>query len=312
MAKKSKSKAFENIINFVNKSERLSRCLNGVLAALLVVIVLGAAITGLRQLEKYVYQLPVFTTSEVSVCLNSQPAWMSDALAKEIMKESFKPIHSQLVTIHREGRDQELPKVLGDQLRRNAWVKRVTGVSRSYGGQFAINCEFRDPTALVNMKEWCYLIDDNGYILPGKYKYDALTGCGMLEIHGCQGPVPGTGELWSKDDLQAGVKLVKLLGEVPFKSQIRAVDVSNFKGRNDQLGSWITLLTDRGTTIRWGKPVGEERGLENSAAQKLALLAGIYKRTGHIDFGRSFVDVRRSPNSVDVPYASAGRSVAQE
>ncbi len=312
MAKKSKSKALENIISWINKSERLSRCLNGVLAALLVVIVLGAAMAGLKQLEKYVSRLPVFTTSEVSVCLNSQPAWMSDALAKEILKESFKPIHNQLVKIHREGHDQELPRVLGDQLRRNAWVNRVLGVSRSYGGQFVISCEFRDPTALVNMKEWCYLIDDEGYILPGKYKYDALTGCGMLEIHGCQGPVPATGELWSREDLQAGLKLVKLLDEVPFKNQVRAVDVSNFMGRNEKLASWITLLTDRGTTIRWGKPVGEERGLENNAAQKLALLAGIYKRTGHIDFGRSFVDVRRSPTSVDVPIASAGRSAVQE
>jgi hypothetical protein len=313
MAKKSKSKTFENLINWINKSERLSRCLNGVLAALVVVMVLGAAVAGLKQLEKYVNHLPVFTASEVSVCLYSQPAWMSDALAKEILKESFKPIHAQLVAIHREGRDLELPRVLGDQLRKNAWVNKVTGVSRSYGGQFVINCEFRDPTALVNMKEWCYLIDDEGYLLPGKYKYNALTGCGMLEIHGCQGPVPATGDLWAGEDLQAGLGLVKFLKDVPFKSQIRAVDVSNYKSRTDPLGSWITLLTDRGTYVRWGKPVGEERGLENSTAQKLALLAGIYHRTGHIDLGRSFVDIRRSPTSVDVPkIASTGRSATQE
>ena len=51
MAKKSKSKTFENIINWVNKSERLGRLLNAVLAALLVVIILGAAIAGLKQLK---------------------------------------------------------------------------------------------------------------------------------------------------------------------------------------------------------------------------------------------------------------------
>jgi hypothetical protein len=281
--------------------------LNGVLAALVVVVSLGAVVIGLKYLESYVNRLPVFTSSEVKACLDSRPEWMSESLAKEVLIESFKTIHDQLIQMHREGKDADMPRILAKQLSKNAWVDKVLWVRRGFGGQMVINCEFREPAALVNMTDWCYLIDGSGFLLPGKYKYEALSDCGMMEIHGCVGPIPAAGQMWTGEDLQAGLKLAILLASVPFREQVKSVDVSNFKGRHENAACWITLLTDRGTNIRWGKPIGEERGLENTAAQKLALLAGIYQVHGHISMGKVYVDVRRSPTQVDVSVAAAGQ-----
>ncbi|MFA5863530.1 MAG: hypothetical protein WC975_02475 [Phycisphaerae bacterium] len=317
MAKKFKSRSslsesMEKVSRWFGKSNRFNRALSGVLAALIAVGVVGGVIFGLIYMEKYVERLPVFTTSEVSVCLYNQPAWMSDSLAREILTESFKPIHNQLVQIHQDGKDKDLTRVLTGQLRNNAWVSHVHRIWRSFGGRFVINCDFREPTALVNLDKWCYLIDNAGYLLPGKYKYDTLTNCGMIEIDGVNAQVPATGKLWSSDDLQAGLKLVKLISTVPFKSLIKAVDVSNFRGRNDNAAPWLVLLTDRNTTIHWGKPVGEEHGLETTAAQKLALLAGIYKQCGHIDFNRQYVDIRRSTTQIDASKIAAAGQTDQE
>jgi len=99
------------------------------------------------------------------------------------------------------------------------------------------------------------------------------------------------------------VGLAKLLSLVPFKSQVKTVDVSNFKGRRDNTACWITLITDRGTQIRWGKPVGEERGLETTASQKIALLAGIYSKQGHINKNNVYIDIRRSATQIDASVA---------
>ena len=178
-------------------------------------------------------------------------------------------------------------------------------VRRTFAGQLLIRCEFREPLAMVKSADHYYLVDRNGYLLPGLYQRQALDACGLMEIRGTTGTVPLVGKLWANADLQNGLKLVKLLRTVPFQQQIQAIDVTNFRGRVDPTASWIILVTDRNTVIRWGRPPGQERGLEITADEKLALLTGIYQRHGHIDFGRSFVDVRRSTTEVDVSIASA-------
>jgi len=271
------------MIERLRASERLDRSLNGVMTALLVVGLGGLGMLGLKHLESYVNRLPVFTASEVSASFYALPKWMSYDLAHEILTDSFRPLEPQIAQIHRDGRDQEIAGVLTERLSKNAWVRKVFWTRRSYGGQFIIHAEFREPTAVVAVDKSCYMIDEQGFLLPGKYRPEALSDCGMLEIHGCAAQLPPVGHKWAADDLQAGLELVRLLANVPFRSQIRAVNVANYGGRTDRAASWITLTTDRGTTIRWGKPIGKEGGLETTAEQKIALLAAARRDTGHID-----------------------------
>ncbi len=316
MAKKAKSKKsaigifFTNVSDWIGESQQIRRLGNLFLVMILVAAAGGGAIVGLKGLEKYVYKLPLFTSSEVSVSLYNQPTWMSDSLASQILTESFMPIRARLVQLHHQGKDLQLPRVLTDQLALNPWVNRVLWIRRGYGGQFVINAEFCEPTAIVVMdKKTCYLIGGDGKLLPGKYKPEALAGCGLMEIHGCSdNAIPEVGQKWEGEDLQAGLRLVTFLlkCKLPFRDQIRSVDVTNFQGRLDPKSCWVTVITDRGSVIRWGRPVGEERGLETTAAQKLALLARGYQTYGHIDFGKVYVDVRRSPTEVDVSIATVG------
>jgi hypothetical protein len=290
----------------LNLGNRLAR---GGLTVFITLVVLGGVCFGLKQLEGYVNQLPIFTSSEVSVSLYNQPGWMSEPLAEQILKESFLPIQEELRELHRQGQDNKLSEVLAGELVLNPWVNKVFWVRLGFGGKVVISAEFREPTALVNRDDGCFLIDENGYLLPGKYKYDALVKCGILEIHGVKGRIPDAGAKWTGGDLQSGLGLVKLLKSAPFRHQIKAVDVTNFEGRCDRNSSWLVLETDRNTIIRWGRPAGEERGLENTARDKLALVAGAYADYKHIDCNRMFIDIRRSQNAVDASIASVGRPI---
>ncbi len=312
MAKKKKSKGkslidniSEKVINKLGGAETLFGLRKVLLNLLIVIILCTGVVISLHQLERYVRRLPIFTSSQVTVSLESQPPWMSRALASEILTKSFMPIKGKLAELHRRGLDDKLPKILAYQLDKNPWVKKVIWVRRTFAGSIVINCTFREPLAKVKSGRWYYLVDYQGHLLPGRYADKSLEGCGLMEIRGVAGAVPAAGKLWANKDLLSAIKLVKLLKTMPFRKQIRAVDVTNYAGRIDPSSPWIVLVTDRDTIIRWGRPPGQENGLEISADQKLALLAGIYKRHGYVDFGRSFVDIRRSATEVDVSIASA-------
>jgi hypothetical protein len=271
-------------------------------------ILAGGVVFGLKQMENYTNRLAVFTSKEANGTLYNKPTWMSDPLARQILQESFLPIQKELQDLHRRGMDNKFPEVLARELAKSPWVSKVHWVRRSFGGMFVIHADFREPTALVKLEEGCYLIDQEGYLLPGKYKYDALLDCGLLEIHGVKSRLPEPGKKWVGKDLQGGVALVKLLKTVEFRHQVTAVDVTNYEGRCDRNASWLVLETDRHTLIRWGRPAGEEGGLENTADDKVALLRGAYADYHHIDCNRMFVDITRSQNSVDASIATVGNT----
>jgi len=274
------------------------------IAGPLTLLVLLAGL-GLGRLDRYVEKLPAIRASRVVVSLYSTPDWMSQGLAEEILHNAAEPIHEGLVNAHRNGEDQRLPELFAKQLARSGWVNKVLWVRRCSGNQLVVNCEFRRPIALAAVGRWRYLVDANGHLLPGKYLAADLAQSGLIEIRGCSGAPPTPGKQWVNPDFQNALKIIKLVGAMSFRDQIKAVDVSNYGGRLAGNASWILLITDRATVIRWGLPPGQERGLENTTRQKLFHLSRIYRRHGHIDYGRAWVDIRWWPTKVDVSIASA-------
>ncbi len=272
----------------------------GVTAAVIV-----ASVIGLQRLEVYVQNLGEFTSSQVLVSFHEEPDWMLPSLAREILEEAREPIYEELKRAHRDGRDELLPRMFCEQLALSAWVDRVHWVRRVAKGQMIAKCDFREPVAVVAVGKWRYLVDDKGILLPGKYESDAIAGCGLREIRGCAGSATSRGLPWSTPDVTEGLALLRLLGEAPFRHQVKAVDVSNHRGRLDRRRCWILVITDRDTIIRWGRPPGKEGGLETTSGEKLGLLTSIYRGYGHIDNGRASIDIRSSATEVEVSIASS-------
>ena len=282
---------------------RWGRLIRFTAAAGLLVALAGAALV---HLNAYVRTLPEMTSSQVAISFYEEPDWMLGSLAREILEEAKKPIYDALIQAHRRGEDHLLPKLFAEQLAANGWVKRVHWVRRSSQGRMQAYCEFRRPAGAVAVGPWRRLLDEDGYVLPGRREPEAVGKCGLIEILGAGADPPRTGMPWIHPGVLSALKLIALVEPMRFCHQIKAVDISNFQGRLRPNECWILLVTDRDTTIRWGRPPGEEKGLEITSPEKLALLGGIYRDHGHIDLGKSFVDVRRSATEVDVSIASAG------
>ena len=94
-------------------------------------------------------------------------------------------------------------------------------------------------------------------------------------------------------DALAAIKLAALIFDQGWEisSRISAIDVSNFRGRQNHRNCHIKLWTPDGTPITWGSAIGEEIE-ENTPAEKLAQIAVMLKRGGP----QAQVDISTLPN----------------
>ncbi len=193
--------------------------------------------------------------------------------------------------------DDHLCEQIAASLTATGWVDRVLRVQRFADRRIEVHCRYRTPLALVQMGSGFYLVDDHGVRLPGRYVNDPA----FMLIQGVSTTPPSAGCLWDAPDLRAAVRLVKLLINEPFATQITAVQVHNFAGRVDPREGHIRLATNQpGSQIVWGSPVGEEIE-ENTAEQKLAILRANYHRFGRIDADRRLIDISVHPDRVNAP-----------
>jgi len=263
-----------------------------VLAVTLVVLL------GLSRLRGYVYSLPDYHRP-LRLELADVPPWLQHWQNRHVLQSVEQDAG---IWQEQDYLDDGLTQRLAERLARSGWVRKVVSVEKCYGGRIVARCEYRQPVAWVMHGDWCFLVDNECVRLPGRYAHVQVARAGMLQVAGVRSAPPQVGQPWAGEDLSDAVKLIRQLAEQPFREQIIAVLVYNHGGREDPYEAHMELATDRpGNRIRWGRAPGEELGLEPSAEQKLALLQGLYRKYRRVDMGKSYVDIRRSPYSVDVP-----------
>jgi hypothetical protein len=265
------------------------------LAAVVFVGLLGF---GFMRVRRYVMRDVVFPDRPPRVVLKNKPAWMSEALAIQILNSvQPKGTHSSFD-----------PQVLKDTeaiLRINPWIKQVKQVRRAYGQRpgdtIEIDCDFRAPIALVHWKDYYWLVDGDAVKLPEQFTADQLPRIvvgadrklNIRIVEGVTQPPVESGQVWRGDDLAAALDLVKILYGKPFAEEIVRVNVSNFGGRIDSKEAQISLITRHETAIRWGRPVNaKDFFVEVSTSQKLKYLQEIYAQFHRVDGGRQWIDIR--------------------
>jgi hypothetical protein len=260
---------------------------------------------GLPQLERYVSRLPEYQ-HPLRAELVDLPAWLqgNPHVADRIVESA---------ALEKKDRrlDRMLASRLGQRIAANGWVKQVRQVSIGADDVIRIGCDYREPVAWVAHGSFFYLVDRDRVRLPGRYTRDELSrDGGLLTIAGVDKPPPAEGKPWSGADLQAGVKMVRLLRDRPYYNQLTEVVVENYGGRRDRHRSHIQIGTDNGGRVLWGRAPGEEID-EPNADQKLAHLQGIWREYRRVDMGRPWVDIQVWPDRVIVPVCTWQESIRQ-
>ncbi len=253
---------------------------------------LAAVAYGLHELEPYVHAI---NTSDMVIEWVGVPEWLHDANWEHVL-----PALEARIDLHPRSdpySDRVCPYVAG-RLAGSAWVERVRRVSKQIDGRVKVRAEFRKPFAMVERNGIAYLMDDDAVRLPEQWASRNVNRSGWWLIQGASGPLPKPGQRWHGSDVTAGLKLARFLygaeiaGQLPFREEITAIDVSNVDGRKRPRAGHLQLVTiNPQSYIHWGLPPGEEYGIEITAELKLARLCGLHAAEGRLP-GKGPIDVR--------------------
>lgn len=266
---------------------------------------------GLVALESHVHKDARYDRKLTSRWAAPIPAWLELPENRHILEDIER--HAGL-----RARDDILDTGLAQRIVRSlsrpeiGWVEHVNRVTVRPDGVVELDCRFRQPAAWVLNRGYCYLVGGRGVRLPGKYDPGDCSRSNLLMIDGVKNSPPEIGRLWDGRDLAAGLKLVSLIGDRPFRIQVNRIIVSNYDGRRDTHRPHMELATDyHDARILWGRAPDEEFGMEISAAQKIAVLEALYREWGRIDMKRSYVDIMTYPSDrVAMPeIAGSGGSI---
>lgn len=164
------------------------------------------------------------------------------------------------------------------------WLADDLRLDRDADGTVRVAGTWRIPAAAVRFGGQDRLVAWGGELLPVSYRPDAS---GYKVIIGAKEAPPEPGKVWLGGDVQAGLRLIAVLGGTPCTEQVAGVDVSEYGASRT-----LAIVTDMGSKVLWGGPVDDFNPGQAAPAIKLQRLAQVCRDFGRIDAGRGVLDVR--------------------
>jgi len=175
-------------------------------------------------------------------------------------------------------------KEAGLAILKSGWIDGQPRVRWNPNGQIEIDASWRVPVAVVRVGSREILIDRARHALPLDYDIAKSNQIFFVNVSARQ---PQIGEQWLGTDLQEGLKLLDRLQQENLLEQVAGFDL----GTGAESGT-IRIITKRNAKIIWGAAPGHERPGEQPTGVKIDRLKALFDRSGLIDGGSEFVDIR--------------------
>jgi hypothetical protein len=187
-----------------------------------------------------------------------------------------------------------------------AWLDDVK--VRISQGRLYIAGRWRKPIALIKSGPFQFYVDAEQVALD----YVPMPHLTIVEVTGMP-PVtalPPRGEVWPCNDLAAAIQILDRLDRMdriltpdkPLLREIDRIDVSNYKGRQDDNQAHIILYSKNNAEILWGAEIGTwQRHLESTDEEKLAKLYHHYQTYGTLSGGVKYINLRDPRDKVPLP-----------
>lgn len=247
---------------------------------------------GLHQLEPYARSIK---TGDMRIEWVGAPDWLQDENWRHVLPELEARI---AVDPEWQPYDDRVCPYFAECLAGSSWIERVRSVTKQNDGRVKIYADFREPFAWIESGGVAYLVDSAGVRLPQQWASSVINRAGWLVISGARAAPPRLGHRWAGEDVAAGLKLARFLyrneteKHMPFRKEVAAIDISNFRGNRDPRAGRLKLLTiNPQSYIHWGLPPGEEYDIESAAELKLGMLCRLYAKEGRLP-DRGPIDVR--------------------
>lgn len=192
-------------------------------------------------------------------------------------------------------------KAASRALATSGWTDGEPRVVRTSSSELHIEPVWREWDGVVVRRDGTdYAIDSKLRLLPQRYAADSFAGEDGPRYRYVKNPHhspprdSGFREFdyqtaWQGVDVQASVDLLMLLKRESFYEQVAGIDAGSFR-----VQGILEIETTHGTTVIWGRPVGEFNPGEASDEEKIASLrrtAADARWGGRIDAGRPKLDI---------------------
>lgn len=227
-------------------------------------------------------------------------------LLAEAFRHSIEELAKRAVGNQAEPFSQAPLARLGRALDRSGWFDGQPVVTRGDDGLIRVRGTWRVHAAVVRYRDDDYLVTGDGRMMPVIYgPAERVHRERFIANPRFDPPRTSTGALdyarpWEGEDVKAGLALLAKLRAEPFWGQIAGVDVGTFP--RDRL---MTVVTDRGSRIGWGGPVGEFSPGQEPEATRLALLRRFFRDVGHIDGNMTSYDLWDATRKMEIDRTSA-------
>lgn len=233
-----------------------------------------AWILGVPKLQAFASQRNFVDPHRITISFINPPMWVKGDLSDSLMRTASMQLNGDPLQ-RRDLADMRTA------LLETGWFDSIEQIRRVSEDQVEISAHFVTPYAIIRDDKGDHLVDVSGKLLPKNYQRGARTN--FIAIAGAHFHRPQrSGMQWEGADVTAGLKLVGLIEQQPWRSQVAEIDVSGYLKDGP-----IKLRTDNQSTIVWGGPPGEEPALEVLAGGKLQRLNFLYEKYQRIDGGQS-------------------------
>jgi hypothetical protein len=166
--------------------------------------------------------------------------------------------------------DPALPKTLAEAFARHPWIERVVEVRNQFPAKVTVRVEYRQPVAMVVVKDGQYPVDGNGVLLPpGDFAGPDIEP--LIPIRGVvTTPYAAEGRPWTDPAVLAAADLARYLGPRWKDLKLTAIRVAqpaSADAKPEEIP--LELETAGGSRILWGRTPKSQHPGELTGTQKL-------------------------------------------
>lgn len=236
--------------------------------------------------------------------VDSPPHWVPHDFVAQALDQANLPEELSLL-------DDRLVADLAEAFRLSPWVEEVVSVRKSFPAKVQVALRFRQPVAMVEVKQGQYPIDAQGVLLPPQdfsvadtRAYPTITGV----VSTPQGPA---GTAWGDEVVEDAARLAAELAGSWKKLRLTAIVCPRTTEGHARIDAGVFVLTSQGgSRIIWGHAPGTDHPGELSTAQKIGRLENYVARFGGFDRPqgpyqidiRHWRDISRTPLSVELEW----------
>jgi hypothetical protein len=238
--------------------------------------VCAAAIGAFLLLDKarsFVSTQDRFRVSTRDIEVTPLPVWIRCDLLAQVQQLSDLP--DTLNTM-----DENVSYLVRDAFAMHPWVREVVEVRVRRPSQIRVKLEYREPIATVHTTRSVETVDRDGVLLPGGMLSDPQLYPTITGVRSTPGGPAGT--KWDDGALAAGIAVAIAISPQHRTLGVTTIDVSSYRPGNSNPGS-ISLLTEHGTRVKWGRPPNVDYPGEVPLADKIDRLTKYATDHGSLD-----------------------------